>query len=277
MNYTKLHFTVKEAEQTDILMAALAEYPEFIGFEEDGAGFSTYLEVEECPAHLVKVLQSLQEAMPFDWKQEAVEARNWNEAWESYYDAVEVDDFCRIRATFHEPSTQFEHELVITPKMSFGTGHHATTHMVVQAMRTLDFSHKSVLDYGTGTGILAILAARLGAADIDANDIDAWSQENAIENIALNQTPDIRIYLGDLDVVPTRQYDIILANINRNVLLDNMERIAQRLRKGGTLILSGFYATPDADMLLAAAAPFGLQRVEMFTRQEWAALVLVAS
>lgn len=164
--------------------------------------------------------------------------KNWNEDWEKNFTPVQVDQFCAVRAHFHAPVPGVTHELVITPKMSFGTGHHATTYMMLQAMQNIDFQGKVVLDLGTGTGVLAILAEKLRAARVVAIDNDDWSIENASENITENHC--INISLVKSDIVPENQhFDIILANISKHVLLGQMAGVGQQLNLGGVILMSG--------------------------------------
>jgi ribosomal protein L11 methyltransferase len=274
----KLDFTPQNLHESEWLMQKLSEFPDeacFGGFEETETGFSTYIVAESLPELLEDWIKNLQNDSEFAWEFAQIPDQNWNAEWESNYAPVEIEDFCRIRADFHPSKEGFKYELLITPKRSFGTGHHATTEMMVLAMRGLDFNNKSTLDYGTGTGVLAILAHKLGAQDIDANDIDTWVIENAQENAENNQSTGIRLYLGGLEVLPERTYERILANINRNILLESMPTLAQRLEKGGILLMSGFYPQPDAPILIEAAAAHGLRWLESYQKGEWAALKFV--
>jgi ribosomal protein L11 methyltransferase len=198
---------------------------------------------------------------------------NWNEEWEKNYDPIYVDDLVYVRASFHGPQEGFRHEIVINPKMSFGTGHHATTHQLLSMQGTIDHQGKRVLDVGSGTGILAIMAQLLGASAVEAFDIDEWCVDNGNENFDLNGLS-ARMGLGTIrQVQPQGTFDIVLANINKNVLLDEMEIYAGLLPAGGLLLLSGFYSE-DTEDLLQAAAPYGLQLQRSTTKDNWAALCL---
>jgi ribosomal protein L11 methyltransferase len=198
---------------------------------------------------------------------------NWNEEWEKNYDPIYVDNLVYVRASFHGPQEGFRYEIVINPKMSFGTGHHATTHQLLSMQGTIDHQGKRVLDVGSGTGILAIMAQLLGASAVEAFDIDEWCVDNGNENFDLNGLS-ARMGLGTIrQVQPQGIFDIVLANINKNVLLDEMEVYAGLLPAGGLLLLSGFYSE-DTDDLLQAAAPYGVQLQRSTTKDNWAALCL---
>jgi len=198
--------------------------------------------------------------------------QNWNQVWESNFEPVQVDDFVGIRAAFHKPFTGVEHEIVITPKMSFGTGHHATTWLMMQLMRGLDFNEKTVFDFGTGTGILAILAEQLGAKRVRAVDNDAWCIDNALENSLVNGCK-----IVDIEKVSSaqnrQQFDIVLANINRNIILDNLHFITASLVPGGQLLLSGLLTDDEKDILVACEQS-GLKPVVTRTRNGWIAMHL---
>lgn len=166
---------------------------------------------------------------------------NWNASWEENFPVVEIGNFCQIIASFKEASPNFEHTIRIDPKMSFGTGHHETTRLVVRHLQSLDLLNKNVLDMGCGTGVLGILASRLGAAHVLGIDIDPWSYENVAENSSLNGVENMETLLGDVSVIPDVKYDVILANINRNVLLQDVPAYSRHLKPGGLLVSSGYY------------------------------------
>ena len=188
-----------------------------------------------------------------DFKKTVVPPQNWNELWESNFQPISVDDFCYIRADFHAAVAGMKHEIVITPKMSFGTGHHPTTHAMIQQMRDIDFENKSVADFGTGTGILAIMASKLGAKSVWAIDNDDWSIENANENIAKNNCQNISLEKRD-EFGNGQQFEVVLANINRNVILDSVKQIAAGLSSGSTLLLSGLLKQ-DEEVVIKAFRP----------------------
>lgn len=200
---------------------------------------------------------------------------NWNEEWEKNYDPVIVRDECVVRATFHDPRPDFPYEIIITPKMSFGTGHHATTYQVLDYQLSLDHTGKRVLDVGCGTGALAIMASKRGASEVSAVDIDEWCIENSQENFSLNSCEHIGIQLGGIEVIAEdRKFELILANINKNVLMDQMEAYVSHLAPQGGLVLSGFYQE-DIDDLQALATSLGLSRSHHTVKDRWAMMAFV--
>ncbi|HTR29645.1 MAG TPA: 50S ribosomal protein L11 methyltransferase [Puia sp.] len=234
MNHLRISIAVTDPAQQEILIAFLSELG-YEGFEQEEDVLQAYLpESGFDAAALAATLQPYHLA----FTTAPVPEKNWNEEWERNFTPVQIDRFCAIRAHFHPPIPGVTHELIITPKMSFGTGHHATTYTVLRAMEHLGFEGKTVLDFGTGTGVLAILAEKLGAARIEAIDIDDWSIRNANENIAENHC--IKVTAKKLDAIPPgEQFDIILANINKHVLLAQMARMAQQLKLEGVILMSG--------------------------------------
>ncbi|WP_343701665.1 50S ribosomal protein L11 methyltransferase [Chitinophaga sp.] len=257
------------AELKDILIAQLADTG-YEGFEETADTLVAYIPEE---AFDEQVVLGITGSHGLDYTKERIEQANWNAVWESNFQPVLVDRFCGIRAAFHEPlGAQVEHEIVITPKMSFGTGHHATTYSVIKLMEHIDFQGKKVFDFGTGTGILAILADRLGATETDAIDNDDWAVENALENAAGNHARALRIWQADrLDEVKSGEYDVVLANINRNILLANMAHMKRILKNHGLLILSGILQEDETTIVQAAAAE-GLHMERKAEREHWLAL-----
>lgn len=244
-----IEISVRSLEWQEVLIALLAEIG-YEGFEQDDEILRAYVSEEQFdPAALATVLRSFE----LDYTEQRLEDRNWNEEWERNFQPVVVDDFCAIRAHFHAPIPGVEQELVITPKMSFGTGHHATTFMMIRAMRELDFRGKQVLDFGTGTGVLAILAERLGAERVLAIDNDDWSMANAEENIETNQCK--RVELRKIDSLSQLggSFDILLANINKHVILAEMGAMGQQLAEGGVILLSGLLENDYEDIENEAA------------------------
>ncbi|WP_421763853.1 50S ribosomal protein L11 methyltransferase [Ekhidna sp.] len=258
------------SDLTDVLIAELFEVG-FDSFQEFDDGFEGSCDQSQFEEAKIKAIFTNYKDVSYDIKEQ--EKINWNEEWEKNYDPIIVGNKCIVRASFHEPQPQFEYEIIVTPKMSFGTGHHATTYQVLDYQMDLNHSDKKVLDVGTGTGILAIMAKKRGAGKITATDIDDWCIENSEENFSLNQVSDVRLIKGQISEVIENEYDIIIANINKNVLLDQIGEYASRLRQGGELILSGFY-DDDIPDLEAKANHHGFEKMKSTTRDKWAMLAL---
>ncbi|MFT4092009.1 MAG: 50S ribosomal protein L11 methyltransferase [Niabella sp.] len=264
--YTQITFHNIQPDIKDILIAALQDDAE--GFEEEAA----HLKVIFLQDHFDEALvHQVAGTYHLSYEQNEIGEQNWNALWESNFDPVVVDDFVGIRAAFHQPVKNVRHEIIITPKMSFGTGHHATTYLMMKQMGKTDFSNKTVFDFGTGTGVLAILAKKLGAACTVASDIDEWSIENAGENFEKNRTPDIKLVHSGT-VVTSEKFDIILANINRNVLLDNSFLLAAQLNKNGRLLLSGILEE-DEKIVTASYTQNGLTQALKTQKEKWICLV----
>jgi len=238
--YIQCSFSVSSSQDdADILIAELGAVG-FESFEETQNGIYAYITKDDWNQSLLKEVTSLQkEGLSLSSINE-IAPENWNETWESNFQAIVVDDICTVRAPFHQPAST-KIDIVIEPKMSFGTGHHETTHMMIQFVLKENFSQKTVLDMGSGTGVLAILAEIQGASQLEAIDIDAWCFENATENIQRNHCKNITPLLGDAALLINKKYDIILANINRNILLQDIPTYSNALHASGVLILSGFY------------------------------------
>ena len=206
--------------------------------------------------------------------QDQIQKQNWNEEWEKSYEPIVVEEKCLIRAEFHKIEKVYPHELIITPKMSFGTGHHETTYLMVKAQMEIDHQNKRVMDAGCGTAILSVLASKLGAKEVEAFDIDEWSVSNGTENIEVNQCTNIHHQTGKLSELRfIGKFDIILANINKNILLDEIKLYQDYLVPDGLLLLSGFY-TEDIPDLLQESAPYDLKEVRRDERENWATLLL---
>ncbi|MBK8556577.1 MAG: 50S ribosomal protein L11 methyltransferase [Lewinellaceae bacterium] len=262
MNYWQ--YTLRtEPETAEILLAYLESAP-FDTFEETTEGLHAYLPDQEGAQQTVEdLLAGLQQDFPFAWEKTFIPAQNWNEVWESNFQPVVVRDFCAVRADFHDPIEGVQFELHIQPRMAFGTGHHETTWMCMSAMEALPIQDASLLDYGCGTGILAILASKLGARHIEAVDIEEESWRNTIDNCAANAVDNVVARCGTIEAVQGTAFDGILANINRNVILDSLPRLAQLTRPGGWLLASGFMpADEDVVTQTAAANGFAVQSVE---------------
>jgi len=270
MDYYQYHLTC-DPSINEILIAFLSEYP-FDTFQENDNGLAAYIPVELHNNELDNYLEELKAQFSFTYERIFIKAQNWNAVWESNFQPIIVDTFCGIRADFHAPISDVEHELIIQPKMAFGTGHHATTYQVIQMMQQIDFQGLKVLDYGSGTGILAILASKLGAKQIDAIDIDEWSKDNTLENATLNQVDSINTWRGDLSTVTQRNYDCVLANITFNVISNSLKSLSFMLSKKAHLICSGFFPK-DGEQLKIQGQKLGLSVISESVREGWACLL----
>lgn len=234
---------------SDIVIASLGEFG-FESFEVEDDLVKAYIVESDYKEVDQKLLQqAVSDFINGQSKVRKIEAQNWNAVWESNYEPVEIGNFCRIRASFHPPKEGFKFELLIDPKMSFGTGHHATTSSVIEIMEGLEFANKRVLDMGCGTGVLAILAAKLAAREVVAIDIEDWSVENTLENCEKNGVIQITGLAGGKELLHNLEvFDIILANINKNILFDQAAEYSSAIKKQGYLVLSGFLIEDVADV-----------------------------
>src|SRR5690606_8342111 len=256
-----------------ILIAQLGEVG-FESFVETDEGVLAYINKKDWKPDILHEIQILKNPnFQFDYTYTEIEQENWNSIWESSFNPILVGNECTVRAPFHErPKKGFD--IVIEPKMSFGTGHHETTYMMLQHILDHDFKGKSVLDMGSGTGVLAILAAMKGATTIDAIDVDHWCYLNATENVERNNVGQIRVLEGDISLLKNQKYDVILANINRNILLGDIPAYASVLSVGGLLFLSGFYKD-DMPMITAKCAETGLKFEKNLEKNKWVAVKYV--
>ena len=252
---------------SEILIAFLSQMS-FDAFEELEDGIDAFIPATFDVNAINDSLRSLQQTFDFQWTKELVKHQNWNQLWESNFDPVVVENFCAIRADFHEPFENVKHEIVINPKMAFGTGHHETTYMMMSTMKDIDFRDKKVFDYGCGTGILAVLAVMLGAEEVEAIDIEEESYLNTLENAKRNGTPSIKTYQGTLPDVQSNGFDIILANINRNVILESLPTLYDKLKLGGFLMVSGFLKQ-DENLLNEHSQNAGFQLVKSMSKGKW--------
>ncbi len=247
----------------------------FEGFEYTESGFTAYIPEQDFDLSALEGL-GLAESVPgcrVAWTTELIVERDWNKEWEEHFTPITVGGRIVVRAGFHPEAPGMEYEIIIEPKMSFGTGHHATTALMLESILDLkeEVAGKRVLDMGCGTGILSIMAVKAGASDVTGIDIDEWAYNNAGENILLNGCTNIRIKIGDASLLAAEApFDLILANINRNILLDDMERYVNRLGRGGRLIMSGFY-TEDLSLIREKAQVLGLGYQGCKTEQNWVA------
>lgn len=270
MNYVEASFVLQPVlPAREVLVVELAERG-FESFVETEDGLKAYIQETDFQSHLLNDLMTA--AIPdqrIEVTTNVIADQNWNAQWESSFEPILVDDQCLIRAPFHEVDREYPYTITIEPKMSFGTGHHATTHLIVSAVLPMDCTAKRVLDMGCGTGVLAILAEMRGSAQIDAIDIDEWAYENTLENVERNACRHIRTIRGGAEAIPSdAQYDLILANINRNILTRDMHLYVQHMNKGATILFSGFYES-DQPEIRACAEALGLSYVQSKLRNEW--------
>lgn len=254
----------------EILIAELG-YAGFESFVETEEGVTAYIQKEEWNSEIlvdIQILNSDEFKITYEFNE--IEQTNWNEEWEKNFNPIVVDDTCAVRAPFHD-TFDTQYDIIIEPKMSFGTGHHETTHMMIQHILRNDFKDKSVLDMGCGTGVLAILAEMKGAKPIDAVDYDNWCYLNSMENVARNNCNHITVIEGDAAVLEGKKYDVIIANINRNILLQDLKRYVSCLNKNGMIFLSGFY-NDDIPIIQAECEIHLLKFVEKFERNNWVSL-----
>ncbi len=269
--YIAYSFQVEPLEPASEILIAELGYAGFESFVETETGIIAYIQKQEWNESILDDIQILKsDEFSISHTKENIEQTNWNKEWEKNFNPIMVDDLCTVRAPFHEkPNTKYD--IIIEPKMSFGTGHHETTHMMIQHILKNDFNNKSVLDIGCGTGVLAILSEMKGAKPIDAIDIDNWCYLNSLENVERNNCLNISVYEGDANLIKDRKYDIILANINRNILLNDIKTYASCLNKNGILFLSGFYKN-DIPILEEECKKYMLKLDEKLERNNWVSL-----
>lgn len=275
MNYLAYTFSNPSNENLkDMFMELLGEIG-FDSFMDTDDGFTAYCaETAFDKEGLDELLQMEQLADVQVLNKELIPDQDWNATWEASYEPAIIDETCRIRAPFHEPDSSYKYDLCIEPKMSFGTAHHETTSQIIRLMLAEDFKGKDVLDMGSGTGVLAILAKKLGSATTVAIDNDEWAYRNALDNIKINDENEIVVELGDANSLNKRQFDIIIANINRNILLRDMKEYVKCLKGDGKIFFSGFY---EADLVLIRkeAERLGLSYSNHVKKNEWTAAVFV--
>jgi ribosomal protein L11 methyltransferase len=267
MAYIQLTIASNEYQQEE-LISLLDDYTP-TGFEQKDNELIAYFNESEFDA---KAIEHILHGYPY--LESRVQEKNWNEEWEKNFQPVVVENFCAVRADFHQQIDGVAHQIIITPKMSFGTGHHATTYMMIQQMKDIDFKGKNVFDFGTGTGILAILADQLGANSITAIDVDEWSIENAKENFNRNNCSEIE--LKQSSQLPSKQFDIILANINRNVILQYLDELKSITVSGGLVLVSGILVA-DKQVLTESFIKAGFKETQAFVRDNWLSVLYISS
>nr|WP_199077669.1 50S ribosomal protein L11 methyltransferase [Pedobacter sp. ASV19] len=273
MQYIQVTFTFSGIEeyQKDLLISELAEAG-FNTFEDTESGFAAFIDFDEYHQNrLSEVLLQFEDEFVYNYTVTEIAAQNWNEEWEKNFEPLIISDECYIRATFHEPQPQYRYEIVIDPKMAFGTGHHQTTTMMMQYILSSDMEGKKVLDMGCGTGILAILASKKGAKTLFAIDNDEVCYLSTLENASLNHVANLEAACGGKEIIPESTFDVILANINRNILLDQIKTYAGVLISGGSIFFSGFYETPDLDMITQECEKFNISYKDHKKMGDWVA------
>ncbi len=272
--YIEYDFKVSPLQPTsDILIAELGEAG-FESFVEEADGVLAYIQEKDWSEPILKDIEILKNPnFQISYQYKEIEQENWNATWESNFNAIQIGEACVVRAHFHEKPNVL-YDIVIEPKMSFGTGHHETTHMMLQHILDHDFKGKSVLDMGCGTGVLAILAGKKGAKTVDAIDIDNWCYQNSLENVERNQCDYINVYEGGASLLNGRKYDVIIANINRNILLADIPIYSKCLNENGVLFLSGFYEE-DIDIISKKCLKAALKFEKNLEKNNWVAVKYV--
>jgi ribosomal protein L11 methyltransferase len=273
MQYVQVTFIFQVIEdfQQDLLIADLADIG-FNTFEDAENGFSAFIDADSFDElNLKECLNQFEGQFDYKYTVTEIAAENWNETWEKNFEPLIIDDQCYVRATFHPAKPEYPYEIVIDPKMAFGTGHHQTTTMMMQYILQTNFTGKDVLDMGCGTGILAILASKRGADKLVAIDNDQVCFESTKENMALNNIPNIEAVCGGKEAIPSQSFHIILANINRNILLDQIENYNTVLNSGGEIFFSGFYETPDLDMIKEKCSKYNIKYKDHKKIGDWVA------
>lgn len=273
MNYKELVFTLVTDQDfhQDLLINALADLG-FDTFEETDFGFKAYIQADKFNQEEInEQLENFHNLFSFSYEVNLIPKKNWNEVWESNFEPIEISNQVYVRATFHPQKPNVNYEIVIDPKMAFGTGHHQTTAMIMEYLLETNLADAEVLDMGSGTGILAILASKLGAKNLVAIDNDEVCYQSTLENSELNQIKNIEAACGSKEAIPKRKFDIILANINRNILMDQMHKYAEILKVGGMIFLCGFYETPDLEIINEEARKYNLKYISHKKKDNWVA------
>lgn len=265
--YTVYHIDIQE-DLVDAAQALLSISIDMEGVSYEANGFSFYLGTDIDDQAISEALDQLKQRFTFSYRTSELEDKNWNEQWESDFKSVEVRHYCRVRAPFHDPDDTFQYDIIIHPGMAFGTGHHETTWQMIDQISKINLPGKRVLDAGCGTSVLAILAAKEGAAHIDAFDYDIHSVESSNLNKGLNDVNHINVYQSDVTDFKGENYDLILANINRNVILSSMSSFYKKMAYNGMIIVSG-YLEVDVDLILESAESAGLHLMTSHQRGDW--------
>lgn len=274
MNYIEIKVIIDPVNiARDIVVAELGE----IGFEsfvESNEGVDAYIQESIFDEDLMKSLNSFNHAyFKIEYTKNVIQNQNWNEVWEQSFEPINVNNNCMVRAPFHQSISTIEYDIIIEPKMSFGTGHHETTFLMIQELLDMDLNKKTVLDMGCGTGVLAILAEQKMAKNILAVDIDDWAYENTLDNIIKNKCSNIEVLKGGAERIKNKKFDVVIANINRNILLQDLKNYTNSLNYNGHILLSGFFSS-DIDMIIEEATKNGLKLSNKKSKNDWTLLHL---
>lgn len=277
-DYIEVRFDVEpcDATSTDVLAAMLCDV-EFESFVPDESGLTAYVKRELYnEAAIADIVTSFPLQVQINWRAEVIEGQDWNSEWEkNYFQPIVVGDKCVIHSSFHTDIPKVEYDIVIDPKMAFGTGHHATTSLIIRQLLEMSLDGLSVMDMGTGTGILAILSAMRGAGKVSAIEIDEFAYVNAVDNVKINGEPQINVMLGDASLLANEEpVDVFIANINRNIITADIAEYAKTLKSGGIMLLSGFYEE-DVDVIMSQARLHSLDYQSHTVQDHWTCLRLV--
>lgn len=276
MKYIEINFSIKPLEMySEILQSDLCDIG-FESFQDTNEGFLAYCQEVLFSDKELNVLIDrfigLNPHVELLTKKNEIEQQDWNAEWEKSYPAVLINNYCYVHAHFHKPLEEVEYNIEISPKMSFGTAHHPTTFQIIELLQNENLEGKDLMDMGSGTGVLAILAKMKGASYVEAIDNDEWAYKNALENVKTNKS-DVIVRYGDSNLLD-REYDVFIANINRNILLQDMQKYSKHIKDGGVLFLSGFYVE-DIPILMEEASKYGFRLDRQISKDNWAALRLI--
>ena len=269
MEYTEVDIKIREVDPfTEIIIAKL-NLIDYETFYENDNGVKCYIQSQNFNKEkLLEVLDEVSTKVKLEYSFNEIPQKNWNEEWEKNFDPIEINSKCFVRSKFHQINDAYDNEIIITPKMSFGTGHHETTFLMLNEMYNLNFKEKLILDIGCGTGILSILSSQKGAKEVVGIDTDEWAYQNSLENSDLNGIDNINFFKGDINIVLDSKFNIILANINTNVILDEISMYYDLLLKNGDLLISGFLKE-DLSIISKVANEVGFKLINKKNKDKW--------